>query len=77
MLPVGEGCLRWVGVQEEVGVLPEEAVGEAEEASCPQGAVGEVGTFLQKLAQAEEAEDHRGVRGRGEDLQEQQLLVWC
>jgi len=71
--PAGEAFLQWVGVQEEEGVPPEEVVGEVEEASCPQGAAGEVGTYLQKMVWVEEAEGRRG--GRGEGLQEQQLPV--
>ncbi len=75
-LLVGEGYLRWVRVREEAGDHLEAAAGEVEEASCPQeAAAGEVGTSLQKLARVEEAEDHRGDRGRGEGLQEQQLPV--
>lgn len=76
VLLVGEGCLQWAGVQEEAGVHLEEGVGEAEEASCPQEeAAGEVGTYLQKLAWVEEAEDRQGDRGGGEGLREQQLPV--
>ncbi|TNN82673.1 hypothetical protein EYF80_007191 [Liparis tanakae] len=73
--PAGEEFLQWVGVREEEGVPPEEAVGEVEEASCPQGAAGEAGTYLQKMVWVEEAEGRRG--GRGEGLQEQQLPTIC
>lgn len=77
VLLAGEGYLRWVGVQEEVGVHLGEEVGEVEEASCPQGegVAGELGPYLQKLAWVEEAGDHQVDPGRGEGLQEQQLPV--
>lgn len=69
-----EGCLRWVGVREEAEGHPAEGAAEAEEASYHrEEGVGEVGPGLQNLARAEEAGGHRGGRGRGEDLQEQQL----
>lgn len=73
---VGEGYPRWVGALEEVGDHLEEGEEEVEGASCPQEEeAGEVGTYQQNLAWVEEAQGHRGDRGRGEGRQEQQLLV--
>lgn len=69
------GCLRWVGVQEEVvGHLAEEAV-EVEEAPCHLEVVEGAETCLQLLARVEETQGRQEGRGVEEGRQEQQLPV--
>lgn len=75
MLLVAEGFLRLVGVQEEAVAHPEEEAGAVEEASCPQEAAGEAGTYLQMLAWVEEEQGRREDQGRGVDRLEQQQPV--
>lgn len=68
-----EGRPRQVGVPEEAGARLAEGAGEAEGASYRREEAAE-GSRLQTPARAEARTGRQGVRGRGEDLREQQLL---